>query len=263
MKIEKKFIVLSAIAIILGMASIVPLFFFLSAKNDTSKAWFNVNMPYAYLETREGAINQSNPLGDTINVTDRPVFSKRFDFVFNITMNADLKTETDDTRVEYYEYNITSDGETLESRIFSVGTSTNISAPPPNDMELLQRNLTSNRMFNGGGGLFIAGWSKGLSRLWTDGAGGSGTGNKLFVTLRETQTVYITLYRLGWVSWRENLTVATFTNEEVVCKIQLTRFTYNSWLYNNDFLPMSRLVEIDPSNPVIVDPKTHEMVPNI
>ncbi len=263
MKIEKNFIALSAIAIMLGIASIVPLVFFLSAKNGTTNAWFSVDMPYVYLETRAGAINQSNPLGDTINVTNHPVFSHRFGYVFNITMNADLKTESDETRIEYYEINITSDGETLESNIFSVGTSSNITAQPPNDWRAMQNNLSSNRMFDGGGGLFIAGWSEGFSRLWDDGTGGSGTGNKLFITLREAQTVNITLYRLGWASWRGNLTIATFTNDEVVCKIQLKRFTYNSWLYNNDFLPMRRLLEIDPAKPVILDPKTDEYVPNM
>ena len=49
---EKKVITLSVIALMIGIATIVPLAFFMSARAETvfDKPWFNFNVPYAYLK---------------------------------------------------------------------------------------------------------------------------------------------------------------------------------------------------------------------
>jgi hypothetical protein len=101
-KIEKKLIALSIFTIMVGVASIVPLYFSLSATAETPRPWFSIDIPYAYFETRDGAINYSNPMGDTINTSDHAVVSERIGYVLDLTLNANLKEEADDARYEYY-----------------------------------------------------------------------------------------------------------------------------------------------------------------
>ncbi len=51
MKIEKKLIAYSVLALLIGIASISPLMFLMSAKAETTpKSWFNLNVPYAYVK---------------------------------------------------------------------------------------------------------------------------------------------------------------------------------------------------------------------
>lgn len=270
-KIEKKLIALSAVAIVVGVASIVPLLFLMSTKAETPKSWFNVGVPYAYCETRDGAINYSNPLGETINNSSHPVVSERIVILLDLTLDVNLKTETDDARFEYYQMNITTDKGPVETESFQVGTSGN-SSFAHKDFQFRQDDRFDTGKFDprigGGGGIFIPNWTKGLPILYPEGNSGIGTvggsgASRVVSALREAQTVYITLYRVGWVSFEGDSTIATFTNNEVICNIQLLKFGSNAWLYNNNFIPIDRLPQIDPAKPVIMDPKTGLNVPNV
>jgi hypothetical protein len=51
MKIEKKLILCSILAIAIGIATVVPVAFFMSTKAQTyDDAWFNIDVPYAYFK---------------------------------------------------------------------------------------------------------------------------------------------------------------------------------------------------------------------
>lgn len=271
MKIEKKLVVLSTIIIMVGIASIAPLMFLLSAKAETSKPWFSVALPYAYFETIDGAINYSNVHGPSINVSSQPVVSERIVVVLDLTLNANLKTVTDDARFEYYQVNITTDKGPVETEFFQVGTGKN-SSYAQKGFHFMQDNQFDTAKFDpmrgGGGGLFAANWTMGHSTLWTEGHSGTGTvgssgTSRVVSALREAQTVYVTLYRVGWVSFEGDSTVATFANNEVVCQIQLEKYGNNGWLFNNNFIPAERLSQIDPGKPVVMDPTTGEPLPNL
>jgi hypothetical protein len=205
MKIEKKLIAYAAIPLLVGIVSISPLILLMSAKAETSKPWFSISMPYAYCEAREGAYNYSNIMGPTINISSRPVFSHRFGYVVDITQNAKLDPERNLTRIEFLQINVTTDKGPLETGYFTVGTSSNVSYAP----KYFQFNQTAwfdTGRFSGGG-VFIANWTAGFSRLETEGTSGTGTGNGYLIALREAQTVYITLYRVGWVTFEGDSTV--------------------------------------------------------
>lgn len=270
MKIEKKLIALSVIAILVGVASIIPLQFLMSARAVTQKPWFSLDMPYAYCETLDGAFNYSSPYGTSINVSSQSVVSVGVGVVLDLTLDADLKTVGDDARFEYYQINITTDKGPVETEFFQVGTGTNDSFAQKG-FHFMQDNQFDTGMFDprsgGGGGLFIPNWITGLSILWQAGHSGTGTvdgsgTSRVVSAFREAQTVYITLYRVGWVSFEGDSTIATFANNEVVRQIQLVKYGENGWLYNN-LIPAERLVQIGPNKPLIEDPKTGYLVPNV
>jgi hypothetical protein len=274
MKIEKKLIVFSAVAIIIGIAAISPLMFFMTAKAETPKPWFSVEMPYAYCDTMDGPLNYSDLYIANMSVPDftssQPVVSHRIIIVLNLTLDANLKTETDDARFEYYQINITTDKETVETQFFEVGTGVNDSFAQKG-FHFMQDGWFDTDKFDpklgGGSGLYNSSWPTGVSTLW--GQGGSGTASvgsssvsSVVSALREAQTVYITLYRVGWASFKGNSTTVSFANNETICQIQLEKYG-DGWLYNNNFIPADRLSQIDPWKPIVTDPKTGLPVPSV
>ncbi len=260
MKIEKKLIAYAAIPLLVGILSTSPLLFLMSAKAETSKPWFSISMPYVYCEAREGAYNYSNIMGPTINISSRPVFSHRFGYVLDLTQNAELDPERNLTRLEFLQINLTTNEGPLETNSFAVGTSNTVSYPPSGFQFSYLWFDTKN--FSGGG-IFSANWTAGISRLEDEGTSGIGTSNRYLVALEEAQTVYVTLYRIGWVTFEGDSTVVTFANYEVLSQVQLERYGSNGWLYNNNFIPPERLSQINPGKPLVWDPKTAKNVPNL
>jgi hypothetical protein len=66
--------------------------------------------------------------------------------------------------------------------------------------------------------------------------------------LREAETLSITVYRIGWVTFSGNSTAVTLSNNEIVDQIKLEKFG-DGWLYNT-LVPEDELAEIDLLHPV-------------
>ena len=125
MKLEKKLIACSIIALIIGISSIFPLVFFMTATatTDTSnEPWFNITLPYAYWVTSDGPLDYSNStllsenvIPDDIELNETNCVSEQHMLMLNLTLNADTTNEASDGRVEYYQIDITSDKEFVET----------------------------------------------------------------------------------------------------------------------------------------------------
>ena len=76
MKLEKKLIACSILALIIGISSVFPLVFLMSAtaKAETSsEPWFSINVPYSYWTTSDGPLNYPGipfPNESTMNETN-------------------------------------------------------------------------------------------------------------------------------------------------------------------------------------------------
>jgi len=302
MKLEKKLIACSILALIIGVSSVLPLTFLMSAtaKADTSnEPWFSINMPYAYWVTGDGpldngfgisfpsdsdtnqtenqtwlnltivnntltATNTTGPLpgvqtGFELNETNS--VHEQHMLMLNLTLNIDTTNEASDGRVEYYQIDISSDKELIETMHFFIGTNSNSSFTFHDLLDNIHffRNDwfdtdQFNPKFGGGGGLLSYNWTAGFSRLWPEGGAGEGTLGRSGTAgrvsaLREAQIITITVYRLGWATFTGDSTIFTSTNNEIVDQIQLEKFGDDGWLYN-DLIPADELADTDLLRPL-------------
>jgi hypothetical protein len=181
--------------------------------------------------------------------------------ILNLTLNIDTINEPVDGRVEYYQIDLSSDKELVETTYFFIGTNSNSSFTFNDLLDNIHFMRDDwfdtdqfNQKFGGRGGLLKYNWTAGFSQLWPDGGsgegtlGGSGTARRVSA-LREAQTLSITVYRLGWATFSGNSTIFTAVNNEVVDQIQLEKFGEEGWLYNN-LVPEDELETTDLLYPI-------------
>lgn len=266
MKIEKKLIACSIIAIIVGVSSVVPLVFLMStpAKAETlNEPWFSIKMPYAYWVTSDGVLDYpGDPIEWARNETD--YVSEQHMITLNLTLNVDTTNQPADAQFEYYQIDVSSDKELIEIMRFVVGTNIDSSFNVSGILKSFSfmRNEwfdTSNfdiRTYGGGGGLAVQDWTPGLSRLFPEAGAGSGTSSgpddpnsRSVYAFREAETVFVSIYRIGWVTFSGNSTTVTYANNELVDQVQLEKFGKEGWLYNN-LIPEEELATADLTDPI-------------
>lgn len=261
MKLEKKLIACSILALIIGVSSILPLMFLMSAtaKAETSsEPWFSISIPYAYYMTKNGPLDNDVGIPFQSEMNETNSVSEKHMIVLNLTLNADTKNEQADGRVEYYQIDVSSDKELVETMHWFVGTNSNSSFSFDGLLDTFHfmRNDwfdTDTFKFGGGGGLLMYNWTVGLSKLWPEAGGGSGTlgsssTSRVVSALREAETLSITIYRKGWTNFAGNSTIVTLANNEPVDQIQLEKFS-DGFLYNN-LVPEDELSTIDLLDPI-------------
>jgi hypothetical protein len=268
MKIEKKLIACSILALAIGVSSVFPLAFLMSATaqaESSPEPWFSIDMPYAYWETLNGPLARDYPnmqfptdleLNETNSVSDQHLIA------LNFTLTADTTKQKADAQIEYYQIDISSDKELIETHHWTIGTnidsSFNVSSLLT-DFHFKRDEWFDTDTFNpmtvgGGGGLVRQNWSSGVSVLWPAGGSGTGTlgGSSTYHTvsaLREAETVTISLYRIGMVTFSGNSTEVTQANKELVTQIQLEKYGEEGWLYNN-LVPEDELATVNLLRPV-------------
>jgi len=271
MRIEKKLIALSTIAIMVGVASIVPMMFLMSAKAETTdKPWFSIDVPYAYFEGGNGSLKST--FGS--NWTAPPIASEsdiqyyRSMVILNYTFNVNLKDETDD-RVEYYLIEIASDKAVLSNETFFLGTYGRVIQTEdflkPDNFYFNRSNWWDTSVAAGGGGVYSPHNLTFTTQLSPQGSGGEGTINHSSASMMaekilEANTLTITVRRLGWVTFSGNSTMATLSNE-VIAQVKLEK--YGKGLLYNNLIPVDQLSQIDLCVPVTIDPNTGQYVQKI
>lgn len=250
MKIEKRLIAFSIIALMIGVASIVPLTFLMSARAETGpETWFSLNVPYAYLTANY-----------TENLDGRDFYDLWHLIVLNFTLNSEAENEISDAQFEYYEVQIYTDKEPLWNESYFVGTNRTNSF----DFEANMFHFVRNDWFDSNttsGGTFqyqwnasssaplsaITGYSRG-SRV-TGSANPPQTGTALMaMALMEAETLYIDVRRIGLVTFNGNSTVVTLLENEVIQHIELTKYG-DGFIYNNIFTE-EQLSQVDPRDPL-------------
>jgi hypothetical protein len=255
MKIEKKLIACSILALIIGVSSVFPLAFLMSktAKAETGpEPWFSVDIPYAYWVTKDGLLDdfyEHFPGFGDANETNS--VSEQHHILLNFTLNIDTTKQPIDG-LEYYQIDVRSDKEYIETKHWAFGTNISLLT----DFYFKRDEWFDTDTFNpmkdgGGGGGTIQNWTSGVSVLWPGGGSSCATigHSKVVSALREAETVTISLYRIGWVTFSGDSAEVVLANNELVDQIQLEKYGEEGWLYN-DLIPDDELATVDLLRPV-------------
>ncbi|MCW4010939.1 MAG: hypothetical protein NWF05_10020 [Candidatus Bathyarchaeota archaeon] len=251
MKTEKRLIAFSVLALMIGVASVTPLLFFMSgtAKAETTiEPWFSYNCPYAYLVANTTAL----PNGTF-------TYGMWHALVSNSTIKIDAVADsTADAQIDYFQMQIYSDAGPIENTTYSFGTNrtSNFDISP---YTLMMNNLIESNISSGVGTFwFGSAYSYNEPSLSVHSGSSSGqrpleaSNSSAEVTqvrnLENAQTVYIDIRRLGSVTFNGNYSVITLASSEVLQHIELQKFG-DGFLYNT-LLPEDQWSQIDLLKPL-------------
>jgi hypothetical protein len=116
--IEKKLILFGILAIVIGVATIVPIEYLMAAQNEvnaqtTSAPWFNVHVPYVYVNLYQRGANNT-ALWDGVDING----------IANFTLTpAGMALKGADAKIEYYQFQISSDHGPIANITYSVALS--------------------------------------------------------------------------------------------------------------------------------------------
>jgi hypothetical protein len=322
MNFEKKLIAISILALIIGVSSVLPLMFLMSATakaEASSEPWFGINIPYAYWTAYDGPLNWSSDYFQRSESNEeQPIeysVSHQHMMVLNFTLDEIPTTDPFDARVEYYQLRLSSDKESIMDMNWFVGTYKNgsfdfgdflkefhfklgdwfdtaefgnstdggsiilIPAGEGDDVtnpdwtpELWSDIFTFDnstdgendmpKPTSGGNGVLRPDWTPGFSIQFPDGGGGTysttdpvagqNITTPLVSALREAETLFITVRRIGWITFSANSTVVTLADNEIVAQIQLDKLDEATFLYNN-LVPEEELANMDLMFPIKPD----------
>lgn len=244
MKLEKKLIVCSILAIAIGVASIVPLVFFMSANAQTNpddQPQFNLNIPYAYVGDYWD--NNSQTFSPTsVHVFYMENFSSDINMIYTIAFNStpkfDPKTIDADAIFEYYLIDVSSEKGLIGNLTYFTSVNCNSSKQYDNFHFSRDQWFDSNST----DAFSIASWGNNPTLGFK-----CGTGTNWNHNLGEPETLFITVRRQGWVILNDNSTVAHLANPDVILQIQLEKYG-DGFLYNN-IIPEDELAQINPLTP--------------
>ena len=234
---RKKLIAYSAIALMVGVISIVPLTFLMSAKAETGpKAYFGMDITYAFLRITNSS---SIRVGDTItNMSGNGPYLEEI-ISYNNTIYADANSQLPDAVMEYFLIQIYSDKGPIENITEFVGASFNSSfTMSMADSFAFSRKNWFDSKTSGGGGFYMDGlhWLPGVM-------GGHGGSTNVFTNSGEPEAIYMNVSRLGSVIFSGNSTLVTLSTAEFLGQIQLEKYK-NGFLYNK-FFSEDTLSQID------------------
>ena len=233
MKIETKLILCSILAIVIGVATIAPLAFFMSsarAQTTNDIPWFNLNVPFAsYAATSQNDTNGyligEGPTNGLVS------YSSTYTIGLNATVNPDAVNTLENARMEYYQLQVYSDQGQIANMTYYVGANCTSDISPP-DFEFSRDNWFNTS--TSGGGVFFFNFNGTLGIDSEAGCGAiSGTYSSSsftnttlpqeFLNIQNAQTIYIDVYRLGYVTFNGNSTIITLANNQVIQHVELTK----------------------------------------
>ncbi|MCL2359430.1 hypothetical protein [Candidatus Bathycorpusculum sp.] len=240
MKIEKRVLALIILAIAIGIAIIIPIQYLLIGETGVANAqivpWFNVNVPYAYVNLNQAGGNNTMTW-DGVHIQA----------IANFTLTPEAIALKDaDAQIEFYRFHVYSDQGSIVNITYSVAVSRSeqytpeVSKSPYSAITGSGGNIfhfadgttyDANAIIGDsvpGGGQVLTNIPEILpERNYTMAAVGSFIANyngeesvQALIDLRNTQTLYIEVRRMFSVSYQENTgsTVATtLASNEILC----------------------------------------------
>jgi hypothetical protein len=229
--VEKKLIALSIFAIAIGMATILPLEYLMSAQVAQAAAvepWFNVNVTYAYCNPNKNGGNNTMTFNGAM-----------IQAVVNFTLTPNALKDAD-AQIEYYQFAVSSD----EGPIVDMGYYI-LESKKAEDITYLSGDGTigfangltyKGPACNGGQGRNAEGWTSGFTLGFVSDYIFSTDENDVpqaVTELRNAQTLYIDVSKVCTVTVKGNVTVTTPASHEVLQHITLTKtgsgFVYETY----------------------------------
>jgi hypothetical protein len=239
MQIEKNVILCSILALSIGIAAIAPLSLFMqSARAQTTDdtPWFNVDIPYAYYKaTSENEMRTfSNEEVEVITCATEHYIG------LNYTLNPQAEDKLENARSEIYRIHIYSDLGSIQNVTVYFGANCNNEFDPSTNFRFSQDDLFN--ITTTGSGTLLTEFGA-TSDALADGSicsnGGSSktsyfantTLPEAFLNTQNVQTIYIDVYRFGYVTFENNSTTVTLAeNNTAIEHVELTKngdiFTY-------------------------------------
>jgi len=252
---EKKLIAFSILAIAIGVATIIPLQYLMNGQTEAIAQpitpWFNVSIPYAYINLYESGGNDTMTWDGAM-----------FQAIANFTLTSDaINLKSADAQIEFYQFRLYSDNEaSIVNITYSVAVCREELNVPgiPGGVYLAITGSGSNKFTFADGTTYdgtavvgdsICGGSKVICNIpgqpvedYTVAVVGSYIadykGNNVVQTLpelRNAQTLYIDVSKICSVSYQGNssstaATTTTLASDEILCHIALTKIE-NGFVY--------------------------------
>lgn len=262
MVLEKKLLVFSVLAIVIGVASIAPLPFLMSGKANASadgtdvKAQFSLNIPYVFIRINGPGLKISDIIPDSElteqlhNLFHKDTFSGTLleeSKVFNITSLANSEEELPDAAVEYFNYKIYTDKEILANFTYYYGGAYNSSFKDQTFFSFAFNrdnwSVDSQQYNNATRGSFGT-LKPNQGHLSVECTGTSD------INVSETpQRIYISISRVATVLFYDNSTVVSLSNAGLIQQITLEKFQ-DGYLYNTLFTEQ-QLSQMDLRHPKV------------
>ncbi len=232
MKIEKKLILCSILAISIGIATIAPLSYFMNTEAGTIYAkaetldepWFNISVPYAYF--KEQSTNTTYLTTNSIAVQS--------------TINANAISQSTDARVEYFEFQFYTDqGQQITNVSYTLSINSSTVADPLSAFEFNRTNWFNSTA--GGSGIYVTDINEAarpIDRTGTgiechtfdDSASLTERFGELISQIEGSNTIYLDIRRVGYVTFYGNNTTVTFADNQLIQHLEMTKkgdaFTY-------------------------------------
>lgn len=233
MKLEKKLIVCGILAIAVGIVTIMPLAFLMSpAKAQTSTEdmpWFNLKIPYALYSGSSQTGVDGYLVGIGV-IHDLIHYKTSYEIGLSWTLNRNAVNKLADARIEYYQLLIYSDQGPIENITTAIGfNSTNYTEPNSFNFERkgwFNTIVSSSANFDFSGNLnsyFNPETNTQISGSYESNSFANTTLPLGFLNVKNAHTVFLDVYRLGYVTFSNNSTVVTLASDQVVQHIELTK----------------------------------------
>ncbi|MCL2358474.1 hypothetical protein [Candidatus Bathycorpusculum sp.] len=219
MKIEKKLVALSILAITIGIATIAPVSVFMNAKAQTNQTygepWFNIEIPSAYV-----AIDLTN---------DGYMLTEILDFQPSLTDNA--LNQQSEARIEYFEVTFSTDDMQLAKNIYCIGMGNPDNEDPAKIYAFYMENWVNGSSANiaCNGSIYITDL---IELTYPRGFGHSYIVGDEFETALDTQTIYLDVRSVCYVTFDGNNTVVTWADDQDIQHITLTN-NGNSFVFGD------------------------------
>jgi hypothetical protein len=267
MHVEKKLIAWSVLAIAIGVATIVPLEYLMTGqaevKAQTITPWFNVSIPYAY-------VNLYDSGGNDTMTWDGAMFQA----IANFTLTPDaINLKNADAQIEFYQFRVYSDTASIVNITYTVAVcreELNVPGIPGGCFSAITGSgcnifyFADGTTYDGnavagdsicGGGQVLANIPGVLpDKNYTVAVVGSYIadykGNNAVQTLpelRNAQTLYIDVSKICSVSYQGNsnsatATTTTMASNDILCHIEFTKiesgFVYGTYMEGTVPFPM-------------------------
>jgi hypothetical protein len=281
--IEKKLILCAILAITIGIATIVPLEYFMAAQTQVNAQtmftpWFNVSVPYAYVN-----LDQSG--GNNTMTWDGAMIQALANFTLT---PAAIELKNADAQVEFYQFQVSSDQGPIVNITYSVAVSkeeVNVTGVPGGVWMAITGSggnsftfadgTTYNGPNNGncGGGMVLSNipdepmqnFTVAVVSTYLASYNGNSASQAL-TELRNAQNLYIDVTRAYSVSFEGNAKTATTTtisNNQVLQHIELTKtgngFVYGTYTEGTVPFPMETPTtpQATPSQPTTIVPSVN------
>jgi hypothetical protein len=252
MKIEKKLVAAIALIVTIGIATIIPLTFFMStAKAQADEPWFNIDLTYAYFNA-DTYFNSD--VADDIYQVDGVI-------VFDALLYADAFNQHD-ARVEYFEFTLYTDELQLSKTHEFIGMD-----KPGLEKSTIMGTFRTEAWYNipwleeklgvtygimldasaptasplsSGGRYHIFNGTAGVPDMLQDtGCGGrrvtprDETSDTILATLEKTQTIYLDIKRVAYITFDDNGTVTTSECDQLLQHIELTKNSNGEFIFGD------------------------------